>query len=370
MLPLLAAWIVLIVYASLYPFAGWRWPPGASALELLRLPWPRYWIGFDIAANLLGYLPLGFLVHVAGWRRNAPAGAAIGAAAIVAALLSGTMEVTQHLLPERVPSLADALFNIVGAVAGALVAAACRALGWLGRWRQARNRWFSRGSAGATALLLLWPVALLFPAPVPLGLGQVGAPLRHALASLLPDAAALDALVTWLDRPEPPAARLPAAVEGLTSALGLLAPVLLATAAARPRRARAAITLGALLIGLGVTTLSTLLNFGPEHAWAWATSAAGVGLAAAAALAWVAGQLAPARAAALGVAVLLAQVALVHLAPADPYFAQSLQGWEQGRFVRFHGVAQWAGWLWPYAALAWLLARLGRTVSPRNRGLP
>ena len=46
-------------------------------------------------------------------------------------------------------------------------------------------------------------------------------------------------------------------------------------------------------------------------------------------------------------------------APADPYFAQSLQAWEQGRFIRFYGVARWVGWLWPYAAIVYLLARLG-----------
>jgi hypothetical protein len=38
--------------------------------------------------------------------------------------------------------------------------------------------------------------------------------------------------------------------------------------------------------------------------------------------------------------------------------SRSLQAWEQGRFVRFHGLAQWIGWLWPYAAIGWLLARL------------
>ena len=51
-------------------------------------------------------------------------------------------------------------------------------------------------------------------------------------------------------------------------------------------------------------------------------------------------------------------VVLVHGAPTDPYFADSLQRWEQGRFVRFHGVAQWLGWIWPYAALLYLLMRL------------
>jgi hypothetical protein len=53
-------------------------------------------------------------------------------------------------------------------------------------------------------------------------------------------------------------------------------------------------------------------------------------------------------------------VALVAQAPADPYYAASLKGWEQGQFIRFHGLARWIGWLWPYAALAWLLTRLSR----------
>jgi hypothetical protein len=54
-------------------------------------------------------------------------------------------------------------------------------------------------------------------------------------------------------------------------------------------------------------------------------------------------------------------------APADPYFAQSLQAWEQGRFVRFHGLAQWVGWLWPYVAMLWLLSRLGAADERPSR---
>jgi hypothetical protein len=63
-------------------------------------------------------------------------------------------------------------------------------------------------------------------------------------------------------------------------------------------------------------------------------------------------------AAGFGLIALTALVMLVAQAPADPYFAQSLQGWEQGRFIRFHGAAQWVGWCWPYAALIYLLVRL------------
>jgi hypothetical protein len=77
-------------------------------------------------------------------------------------------------------------------------------------------------------------------------------------------------------------------------------------------------------------------------------------------LAWV-----PRRAAAgIGLMALAALVALVTQAPSDPYFSESLQAWEQGRFIRFHGAAQWVGWLWPYAAMTYLLAR----VAARDSG--
>ncbi|MEO8835789.1 MAG: VanZ family protein, partial [Caldimonas sp.] len=57
------AWLygALIAYASLYPFVGWR-IPGVGPLEFLFLGWPRWWTRFDLIANLLGYLPLGFLL--------------------------------------------------------------------------------------------------------------------------------------------------------------------------------------------------------------------------------------------------------------------------------------------------------------------
>jgi hypothetical protein len=53
-------------------------------------------------------------------------------------------------------------------------------------------------------------------------------------------------------------------------------------------------------------------------------------------------------------------LSVLNQAPDSPYFAQTLQNWEQGRFIRFHGLAQWLGWIWPYGALVYLLAQLGR----------
>ena len=46
------AYLVLIGYASLYPFANWR-DLGVPPLEFLDADWPRYWTFFDLAVNVV-----------------------------------------------------------------------------------------------------------------------------------------------------------------------------------------------------------------------------------------------------------------------------------------------------------------------------
>ncbi len=53
-------------------------------------------------------------------------------------------------------------------------------------------------------------------------------------------------------------------------------------------------------------------------------------------------------------------LSLLNQAPADPYFMHNLQIWEQGRFIRFHGLIQWLGWVWPYAVVVYLLQHVWR----------
>ena len=358
--PLAWAWAGLIVYASLFPFEGWRWPPGMPVLQLPHLPWPRYFIRFDITGNLLAYAPLGALATLAPLRHGRRPLAALALGVLLGAGLSYAMEVTQQLLPPRVPSLLDWVLNTAGATLGALLACAAHALGGLRRWQAARDRWLEHGNAGALALLVLWPVALLFPTPVPLGLGQVGEVLRDGLAGLLADVPWAQPVADWLVPSLQAQPALSPQAEAMAVMLGLLSPCLLAFAAARPGWRRLGLALGAAVMAVGATTLSTLLNFGPDHALAWRTpgtlAAMGVAMMLALAGLW----LRPRTAGALALVALSGLVVLVHGAPTDPYFADSLQGWEQGRFVRFHGVAQWLGWLWPYAAMVWLLGRAGR----------
>jgi VanZ family protein len=356
--PLAWSFALLIVYASLYPFSDWRWPPGHDLLDLMRLPWPPYRPKFDIFSNLVGYLPMGALAYGAGLRSGWRWWAAMLLGVLAPALLSFTMEVTQNFLPQRVPSRLDLALNAAGGALGMLAGVLLQATGMVGRWQAVRDRWFLGGSAGARALLLLWPVGLLFPAPVPLGLGQVAQPLRDGIAAAVADTPWAEPVLAWISPPVVQPSALPPLAEGVAIMLGLLAPCLLAHAAVRPGPRRIVLALGAAVLAAGATTLSTLLNFGPGHALSWITPTApaafGAALAVACALAWIGRRLA----AGLALVCLTALIALVAQAPADPYFAQSLQAWQQGRFIRFHGLAQWVGWLWPYLAMVWLLMRL------------
>lgn len=359
-LPLALCAAALVLYASLYPFEGWRWPPGLDVVAVVSLPWPVYSSPFDDWTNALGYLPLGALVYGAGVRGGARALPALVAAIVLPTVLSASVEVAQQFLPERVPSLKDLVLNAAGATAGALVAAALQSAGWVDRWQALRERWFARDSATALLLLLLWPVALLFPAPVPLGLGHVWSEVGAAVQSVLAGTPWQDDAAAWLADSGRAAVPLSRIEEGLVVALGLLAPCLLAYATSHAGWHRLLLLAGAILLGLGMTTLSTAVNFGPAHALAWWSPAVLPALSVSTALGLLAAGLGRRVAGALGFAALAVLVTLVARAPADPYYAASLQGWEQGRFIRFHGLAQWVGWLWPFAAMTWLLSRMVR----------
>ena len=55
---------------------------------------------------------------------------------------------------------------------------------------------------------------------------------------------------------------------------------------------------------------------------------------------------------------LVLQLTLLNNASASAYFALTLQNWEQGQFIRFHGLIQWIGWLWPFVLMAYLMRHL------------
>jgi VanZ family protein len=363
--PLSLAYATLVVYASLYPFSGWR-DQGVGPWEFLQSPFPRYWTAFDFAANAIGYAPLGFLVALSAMRRGGftfvpnTNQVAILVALLAGGLLSFCMEALQTYLPARVPSNIDFALNVLGTLVGAVAAAGFERAGAIDHWSRLRTRWFVDEARGALVLLALWPFALLFPAAVPLGLGQVLERLEASLAEWLEDTPFLE----WLPVREVELQPLVPAAELLCVALGLLVPSLLAFTIARSLGRRIALALAVLGMGVGVTALSAALSWGPTHAWAWVTDPVQWGLVFGFLLTLMM-LIVPRRGCAAMVLLALGvHLSVLNQAPTSAYFAQTLQTWEQGRFIHFHGLAQWLGWLWPYATLVYVLLRISRREAP------
>lgn len=343
--PLALLFGALVVYASLYPFSGWR-VQGVLPMAFLQAPLPQYWTGFDVVANLLGYAPLGFLLALAmlrsGWGHwSWPL--AVG----LPVLLSLVVETLQNYLPMRIPSNVDFALNAAGAVLGASTAWVLERLGGVRRWARFRADWFEPSARGGLVLLALWPFALLYPVSVPFGLGQVWDRLEAGLTALLEDTPFLE----WLPLRGEASVPLGPLAETLCVVLSLLAPLLMGYADMRSVPRRAGFMVMLLLCATAAAGVSSALTYGPEHVWSWVSPQAvlGMGLALLVGLALLP---LPRRVCNVGMLLSLAvSLSLLNRAPASPYFAQSLEVWEQGRFIRFHGLSQWLGWLWPFAAL-------------------
>lgn len=359
--PLALLYAALIGYASLYPFDGWR-DQGISPLAFLASPWPKYWTGFDLLANVAGYVPLGFLLALSALRRGGRPGVrAVTLATLAGAVLSLLMEMVQSYLPVRVASNVDLALNVLGTWLGAVAAVALEQWGAIDRWSRFRERWFVSDARGALVLLAVWPVALLFPASVPFGLGQVMERLEAALAEWLQDTPFLE----WLPVRDVELQPLVPAVEMVCVLLGVLVPCLLGFCVIRVVGRRLVFVLAVALAGIGATALSATLSWGPLHAWAWLSEPVRVGLIAGLVIAVLLVPVPRRGCAALLLLSLVVHLALLNQAPASAYFAQTLQTWEQGRFIRFNGLAQWLGWLWPYAAVVYVLLRISR-AEPKN----
>ena len=194
---------------------------------------------------------------------------------------------------------------------------------------------------------------------------QVLERLEAAVAQALEDSAFYD----WLPQSLPPLEPLARSTEALCVALGLWLPCLLAYSVVAHRGRRLALALAVFVVGVGVTALSCALTWGPLHAWVWLGALpVRVGLLAGALLALLALPLSGRACAALLLLATVVHLSLLNQAPTSPYFAHTLQLWEQGRFLRFYGLSQWLGWLWPYAVLVVVLLRLshreGQTYNP------
>lgn len=352
---LVVLYVALVVYASLYPWTGWRDQGGNGWIVLLQ-PLPRYWSGFDVGINLAGYVPLGWLVAVSS-RGRAPWWATFAVVSVIISLLSFGMETLQQFVPDRVPSMLDWCLNTMGGMVGAALAWMMHRAGWLDHMSRMRDQWLRDDAGLGLYLMIAWPAALLFPSSVVLGLGQVAERLhRYLLTNDVDESWAdwLPELSMW------DGVGLSPAAEVVVVTIGLWLPMMLAHSIIKGPARRWASVAAVAALGWAVCSLSAALSYGPTHAWVWWDTATQTGWLVAIALGLLTAPL-PHRALwALSLVAGLCGLALVNQVPGNGYLVYNLVAWEQGQFVRFNGLAQWVGWLWPYIALAHVFFRLVR----------
>jgi VanZ family protein len=347
----LLAYLLLIVYASWFPFAGWR-SSGLSPFAFLNLQPQRYWTGFDVMVNIVGYMPLGVLMVLALHPRVRGVWAVL-AAGLGGILVSGTMEVVQNYLPSRVPSNLDLFTNSAGCFAGAVLGPFVAPLLLdHGRLQRLRRRWFAPYASQGLVLMALWPLAQVYPQGYLFGNGQILPLLSEWLSEWLDTDIDLIALIRgsagmtveqyWLS-------------EIVITACGMTGAALTLLCLARRGAPKVWLMLALVFTGLLVKTLASSLFFSPENALTWITPGAQggflIGLIMLAGLAF-APQVAQRR---LAVVTLVLALIVVNTIPANPYFVATLQAWQQGKFLNFNGAAQFLGMAWPFFALWFLL---------------
>lgn len=348
----LLAYLLLIVYASWFPFTGWR-KSGLPPFAFANLDWPRYWTAFDASVNVVGYIPLGVLVvysmypHVRGIL-------AVILATLCGMLVSGVMEAVQTFLPSRVPSNLDFFTNSFGALVGAVVGA-LSARTYLDRSRlyKLRLRWFAPHAGQGLVLIALWPLAQIYPQPYLFGHGQVLTILSGWLSRLLEMDIDLVGMIRRGGAMTPEQYWLS---ETIITACGLTGAALcllcLMRRGSAPRGVLVAVLIGAALV---VKALASAILFTPDNAWVWVTPGAEgglvIGVLMVAGLAF-APQVAQQR---LAVLTLLISLLVVNTIPVNPYFVATLQTWTQGKFLNFNGAAQFLSLMWPFFAIWWLL---------------
>jgi VanZ family protein len=346
----LVFYAALIVYASWYPFSGWR-SNGLPLTAFLFVPLPYYWTGFDVITNIIGYLPFGMLMVFALYPRLRGVPAVLLACA-AGTLLSAGMEIGQNFLPTRVSSNLDLLTNAGGAALGALLGALLvPAFLEQSRLLALRRAWFLHEASRGLIVLGLWPLAQIYPQGYLFGHGQL-LPLLSEWASAL-KSVPID-LGALLRRGQELSAEQYWLSETIITACGFTGALLTLLCQMR-RRAPKLAAAGLLAVAaLAFKTLASALLFAPENAFAWVTPGAQggllIGIIMLSGLA-LAPPLAQRRVAILALVIGLATV---NVAPANPYFVSTLQTWVQGKFLNFNGAAQFLSLVWPFVTL-WFL---------------
>ncbi|GAA5784191.1 hypothetical protein GCM10007860_16710 [Chitiniphilus shinanonensis] len=338
----LACYLLIILLLSFYPFSGWRYN-GEPIFAFYRYPLPYYFTFFDNFANVLAYVPLG--LGLVQWLRRRWYAWPLAVAGGVA--LSAGVEFVQQFLPDRVASNLDILANGTGAVIGATLALFVGSRRWQRRWLVFRHSYLVPSVIADWGIVWmgLWYVTQCDPSVPFLGVVVEAVTLPQPFISPMADAR------LFLDL-----------LESAGVALHLLGVAMLVSTLLRHQRHVVPAMLGTLIAGLLLKLLFAGMMLKRTEFFAWINLNVVVGALAGLLLVAACARLNQRLRALVGALSLGAALGVSWLWPLAPQLAATLAlfRWSYGHLQHFSGMATLVGDVWPYGAIAMMLATVLR----------
>ena len=331
---LLVLYLCLVIYTSLTPFnflldshlLPWSWLLAAS---------PRYIPIFDVITNIVGYLPFGFLMIFSLYPKLFKWHAFL-CTLFLGCFFSGCLESLQTYLPTRIPSSVDWYANSLGVLIGALFALPLSPQ-WLSGNKAARIRESIFGEhQGFFLLLLLCPLAQIYPQNAWLGMGDFGLQMTR--------------ISPYWNFPLNNASQ-----EILITSLATLSIGTVFLFGIRKKASSLKLIGGLLLLMVLLKMLISQFQFGQTGATKWWSISVLVGLVVGFLSTLFAQFLSRKSIWVLSMASLLGLIALVNLLPYNPYFFDLLEQLPQGKMIHINGLFAWISIIWPFLAIMLLL---------------
>ena len=347
---LTVAYLLLVGYASLYPFSDWR-IPSYEAARFLFAGWPPYMLASDVVVNVLAYFPVGLLLTLL-WMGYLPRVRAMALGIGIATLTSLAIEFAQAYVPTRIPSNVDVLTNSIGGLWGAAAAYA-----WGERWllsgelHRLRERHFEAGARTDLAFLLLalWLLTQFNADLLLFGNGD----LRHFVA--------LDFGIRY-------SAETYLLLEAGVTAINFVGVACLVGTVARSFSSTVVAVTVIILTALALKTVASMALFVPGNPGLWLTPGSTLGLVAGLMIWPLLARSTPAQLMRAAAVCFAAGLILVNLAPENPYLVAALRILQRGHLLPLNAmIGQVSAW-WPALVLIYCMFQLMTGAAGRNPG--
>jgi VanZ family protein len=351
--PISWVYALVIIYASLFPFSGWR-NQSIYPWEFLWAPFPLYWTAYDVYINILGYVPLGFVLTLADLRVNKQQKRIWSYNWIYAVFLSLILESLQTYLPTRVPSSIDFLLNCLGTFLGVWIAYFFEKHQVIDTWNQIRSRWLIKDSVGPLACLLTWPLAVIYPPSIPFLMGDIYWAIKKETYTFL----GIQPISELLKNINATTVEITNIESIICVVTGLLIPITLGFSIVPIITHRLWVVSAICFIGVCALITSSALTFDLSHIFSWFSIYTNIGYLIAIIISLSIVRVSTKTAQYLLLSFLLVHLLLPNSLSSDVYLAQSIQIWEQGKNARYIGLTQWVGLVWPYIVFLLVLFRV------------